>query len=295
MASITAFGTKACLRSSLPSDVQSYHCKERHQFLDMLAGTCIFPGAKGALAVLDIIEKKPFQQIYLDLLPALGGYQAAYLAYDTTNRAVGLLVCAQLIMTDSTLSPLTADAADMAECAHAVLRFTAHTASPGAAAKMRENPSHWLQELTDGTVHMAIAATHGAAVVEAPLLSNKYAHAAVQFYKDLTPDEEAEAAAAAAAAEAEAAKDAEVNEEKKGKKESKGMQEAAAGLASVARRKAKRDAEAAAAAAAAEEKAEEVEKQPHVASIAEQTGDDWMHMAVLSLWQQTHDAAMASA
>jgi hypothetical protein len=245
--------------------------------------------------VLDIIEKKPFQQIYLDLLPALGGYQAAYLAYDTTNRAVGLLVCAQLIMTDSTLSPLTADAADMAECAHAVLRFTVRTASPGVAAKMRENPSHWLRELTDDAVHMAIAATHGVAVAEAPLLSNKYAHSAVQFCKDLTPDEEAEAAAKAAA-EAEAAEEEGVDGEKRGGKESKGMQEAAAGLAALAKRKAKREAEAAeAAAAAAEREEEEAEKRPQVAGIEEQKGDDWMHMAALSLWQQMHDAAVASS
>ena len=259
----------------------------------------MFAGAKGALAVLDIIEKKPFQQIYLRLLPALGGYQAAYLAYDTTNRAVGLLVTAQLVLTNTELSPLTADAVDMAEAAHAVLRITAHTASPGAAASMREQPAHWLRELTDGAVHMAVAATHGAHRAAAPLLSNKYAHAAVQFYKDLTPDDEAAAAAAAAAAEAEAAENGEA--EKGEKKEAKGMQEAAAGLAALAARKAKREAAEAAEAEreaerAAAKEAGAAEPEPEGAGeIAEQTGDDWLHIAVLSHWQQMHDAAVAAA
>ena len=253
----------------------------------------MFAGAKGALAVLDIIEKKPFQQIYLRLLPALGGYQAAYLAYDTTNRAVGLLVTAQLVLTNTELSPLTADAVDMAEAAHAVLRITAHTASPGAAASMREQPAHWLRELTDGAVHMAVAATHGAHRAAAPLLSNKYAHAAVQFYKDLTPDDEA------AAAEAEAAENGEA--EKGEKKEAKGMQEAAAGLAALAARKAKREAAEAAEAEreaerAAAKEADAAEPEPEGAGeIAEQTGDDWLHIAVLSHWQQMHDAAVAAA
>ena len=265
------------------------------------AGTCAFPGAKGGLAVLDILEKKPFRQVYLHLLPALGGFQAAYLAYDTTNRAVGVVVCAQLVVTDAELSPLTADAAVMAASARCVMRFVAHTASAGAAASMRQNPAHWLQELTDGSVHAAVAATRGDAPAAAPLLSNKYAHIAVQFYKDLTPDPEAEAAAAAAAAEAEEAAAAAEGEEGGGgggrgrKKDARGMQDAAAGLAQLAHRKAKKEADAAASEAAAADAAAAGEAaapaEPEVGDVAEQTGDDWLHIAVLSQWQQLHDAA----
>lgn len=104
------------------------------------AGTCKWPGASGGLAVLDIIEKKPFLRIYVHLLPAMGGFQAAYLAYDTTNRAVGLLVCAQLIFNDSNMSALTAEASDMAAASRCLFRIVAHTASSGAAASMRANP-----------------------------------------------------------------------------------------------------------------------------------------------------------
>lgn len=103
-------------------------------------GTCKWPGAAGGLAVLDIIEKKPFLRIYMHLLPAVGGFQAAYLAYDTTNRAVGLLVCAQLIFGDEGMNALTAEAADMAAASRCLFRIVAHTASSGAAASMRANP-----------------------------------------------------------------------------------------------------------------------------------------------------------
>jgi hypothetical protein len=245
------------------------------------AGTCIFPGAKGGLAVLDIIEKKPFHQVYMHLLPSLGGYQAAYLAYDTTNRAVGLLVCAQLVMTDAELSPLTADAADMAACARCVIRVIVHTASLGAAASMRANPAHWLRELTDGSVSMAVAATKGVAP-PAPLLSNRYAHVAVQFHKDLTPDPDAEVAAVETGAE---------GEEDGEKLQAKGMQEAAAGLAKLAHSKAKKDAAAAAEVDSTSAAGGQQQEELQVEEIAEQTGDDWMHIAVLSQWQQMHDAA----
>ena len=72
------------------------------------------------------------------------------------------------------------------------------------------------------------------------------------------------------------------------------MQDAAAGIAKMAHGKAKKDADAAAAAEAAEAESKGTQQQqkgPEVEDIEEQTGDDWLHIAVLSQWQQMHDAA----
>jgi hypothetical protein len=251
--------------------------------------------------VLDIIEKKPFKQVYLHLLPSLGGYQAGYLAYDTTNRAIGLLICAQLVTTTPGLKPLTAAPADMAACARALLRVVAHTASSGAAASMAANPAHWLRELTDGAVTAAVAAVPSDPAVRAPPLSNKYAHLAVQFLKGLTPGEEdEEAAEGEEAGDGEADEEGEKTKKKKNGKQTKGMQEAAKGLAALAQsvaNKKQQEEEAAAAAAAAEAGGEQQgtgEPELIVEEISEQTGDDWLHMAVLSQWQQMRDAASKS-
>lgn len=109
------------------------------------AGTCKWAGARGGLAVLDVIETTPFKQVYLQLLPMLGGYQAGYLAYDIANRAVGLVICAQLVITEPGVSPLTAPAATMAAAARCVIRVIAHSASRDAIDSMRSNPENWLQ------------------------------------------------------------------------------------------------------------------------------------------------------
>lgn len=124
------------------------------------AGTCKWPGASGGLAVLDVIEKKPFLRIYMHLLPAIGGFQAAYLAYDTTNRAVGLLVCAQLIFNDPAMSPLTGEPSEMAAAARCLFRIVAHTASSGAAASMRTNPVRAESILTFVTLFSSFCVKH---------------------------------------------------------------------------------------------------------------------------------------
>lgn len=248
--------------------------------------------------MLDIIEKKPFLRVHLDLLPALGGFQAAYLAYDTTNRAVGLLISAQLILADQDMSPLTADAPAMASLSRCMFRIVAHTASSGAAASMRSDPAHWLRELTDGAVAMSVAGGDHVAGGQVPLLSNKYAHAAVQFKKELTPDPDVEAAEKAKAEEAEAAAKTD-GEKKEAAAKADGMADSggAAKLAAFAK--------AAAAAAAAGTQADEaelfasdevfqVEEQPEVKAVLEQVGDDWLHMAVLSQWQQMRDAVVTA-
>lgn len=243
--------------------------------------------------MLDIIEKKPFLRVHLDLLPALGGFQAAYLAYDTTNRAVGLLISAQLILAHPHVSPLTMDAPDMAALSRCVFRIVAHTASSGAAASMRSDPAHWLRELTDGAVVMSVAGTERSVSGQVPLLSNKYAHAAVQYKKELTPDPEAEAGDEAKTQDEDAAIKLE-EEQRKSVTKTDGVVDSggAAKLAAFAK--------AAAAAAAAGTLAEDimvtesedfqVEEQPEVKAVQEQVGDDWLHMAVLSQWQQMRDA-----
>lgn len=263
----------------------------------MNAGMCKWSGAAGGLAVLDIIEKKPFLRVHLDLLPALGGFQAAYLAYDTTNRAVGLLVSAQLILADPDLSPLTTDASAMASNSRCMFRIVAHTASSGAAASMRSDPAHWLRELTDGSVVMSVDGRDLASGSQIPLLSNKYAHAAVQFKKDLTPDPEVEGAEQADDDKRQGEPDHDVDPTSAGKADGMADSGGAATLAAFAK--------AAAAAAAAGTQAEEnaveyldeqfqVEEQPEVKAVLEQVGDDWLHMAVLSQWQQMRDAAASA-
>ena len=252
--------------------------------------------------MLDIIEKKPFLRVYLHLLPALGGFQAAYLAYDTTNRAVGLLVCAQLIMSDGSLSALTADAADMARTSRCLFRIVAHTASSGAAQSMRANAAHWLRELTDGAVAMSVGGADVAAAAATPLLSNEYAHAAVQFKKELTPDPEVMAALQAAedaAARAEEEKKAK-EEEKKARKEEERRKKARRGGMADAGGAAKLAAFAKAAAAKAQEGTAEEggegagEEEEEVVEVKEQIGDDWLHTAVLSQWQMMRDASSAA-
>lgn len=261
------------------------------------AGTCKWPGAAGGLAVLDIIEKKPFLRVHLDLLPALGGFQAAYLAYDTTNRAVGLLISAQLILSDPEMSPLTCDAAVMASLSRCMFRIVAHTASSGAAASMRSDPANWLRELTDGAVAMSVAGGDHVAAGQVPLLSNKYAHAAVQFKKELTPDPEVEAAEMAKAAGSESAANSGAKKEATAHGDGVADSGGAAKLAAFAK--------AAAAAAAAGTQTDEptvetsddefqVEEQPEFKAVLEQVGDDWLHVAVLSQWQQMRDSMVAA-
>jgi hypothetical protein len=254
--------------------------------------------------VLDIIEKKPFLRVYMHLLPALGGFQAAYLAYDTTNRAVGLLVCAQVIVNDGTLTALTAEAADMARASRCLFRIVAHTASAGAAQSMRANAAHWLRELTDGAVSMSVGGGDLDAGAATPLLSNEYAHAAMQFKKELTPDPEemarlqAEADAAAAAEEERRA----AEEEKKARKEEERRKQARRGGMADAGGAAKLAAFAKAAVAAQEAPVEAPAdaaaggSQPEAAAadVKEQVGDDWLHTAVLSQWQQMRDASAAA-
>lgn len=50
--------------------------------------------------------------------------------------------------------------------------------------------AHWLRELTDGAVAMSVGGGAWQAGEMVPLLSNQYAHSAVQFKKELTPDPE---------------------------------------------------------------------------------------------------------
>lgn len=50
--------------------------------------------------------------------------------------------------------------------------------------------SHWLRELTDGSVTMSVGGGEWNQGEMVPLLSNQYAHAAVMYKKELTPDPE---------------------------------------------------------------------------------------------------------
>jgi hypothetical protein len=50
--------------------------------------------------------------------------------------------------------------------------------------------AHWLRELTDGSVAMTVGGGEWNKGEMVPLLSNQYAHAAVQFKKELTPNPE---------------------------------------------------------------------------------------------------------
>lgn len=139
----------------------------KHHHHGAHAGTCKWAGARGGLAVLDNIETTPFKQVYLQLLPSLGGYQAGYLAYDIANRAVGLVICAQLVITEPGVSPLTAPAATMAAAARCVVRVIAHSASREAIDSMRSNPEHWLQVRA------------GCPTVSGPLCAELIGHAAI--------------------------------------------------------------------------------------------------------------------
>ena len=50
--------------------------------------------------------------------------------------------------------------------------------------------AHWLRELTDDSVSMSVGGGNWNAGEMVPLLSNQYAHAEVQYKKELTPDPE---------------------------------------------------------------------------------------------------------
>lgn len=50
--------------------------------------------------------------------------------------------------------------------------------------------AHWLRELTDNSVAMSVGGGEWNKGEMVPLLSNQYAHAAVQYKKELTPDPE---------------------------------------------------------------------------------------------------------
>lgn len=110
-----------------------------------------------------------------------------------------------------------------------------------------------MQELTDGAVHPAVGTVKHTEQTRAPLLSNKYAHMAVQFRRDLTPAPEVTPPT---------------------KEEPTAMEEAAEALIAMTQ--------------AAEEEVLDV------APLEAQTGDDWLHMAVLAQWQRMREMQTAA-
>lgn len=115
------------------------------------------------------------------------------------------------------------------------------------------NPAVPVQELTGGAVHPAVGTIKHTEQTRPPLLSNKYAHLAVQFRRDLTPTPEA-------------------THEKE--EPPTAMEDAAEALIQMT--------------AAAEEEVLDV------APLEPQTGDDWLHMAVLAQWQRMREMQSAA-